>query len=377
MDLAQELVRRQDTVRTALTDRGWSCAVVTSEQNFIYLTGLRFDALSSSAARSLVCIVQTEGPLQLIIPDFLSVEAAESLPDAVITGYDPPREPIDEPLVRSLRSMPPGAVGWETGSESRTGLPLASADHVRTAVEDRGVEDISALLWETRMHKSSVELAAIATASRAGSLAFEAVFAEGVAGRSEREIARALARNALENGADRAEWVACTSGAGSYHRFVAAPRDRIVEAGDLFWADIGLTYSGYWTDFCRAAVAGPVSSERSWLQGTIIEATAVGVDRCRPGTPVSEVADAIRRRMAELGVDALDYGRLGHGIGLSSTEPPSIAEWDPTILAADMVVTIEPAISDPSGLYCAEQVVVVTDGEPEVLTTAPSDLTEA
>lgn len=375
MDFTADIQGRQEAVRAALAHRGWSGAVVTSKQNFIYLTGLRFDALMSSAARSLVCIVPVDGPVQLIVPEFVSAEAGETLPDAVIVGYDPPREAIDESLVRSIATIGPGPVGWETGPESRAGVTLDSADNVRGSMMRDGTEDISGLLWELRMRKSPTEIAAISRASRAGSLAFEALFAHGVEGRSERELARNLAMLALENGADRAEWVACTSGAGSYHRFVSAPRDRIVEPGDLFWADLGLTCGEYWTDFCRAAVAGPVSGERASLQATVVEATAVGVDRCRPGTPVTEVAAAIRRRMADLGADALDYGRLGHGIGLSSTEPPSIATWDPTILAAGMVVTIEPAISHPSGIYCAEQVVAVTDGEPKVLTTAPSLLT--
>jgi Xaa-Pro aminopeptidase len=226
------------------------------------------------------------------------------------------------------------------------------------------------------MRKSPAEIKSIAEASRAGSLAFETVFAQGVAGRSEREIAKSLIRHAVEYGADRAEWVACTSGQGWYHRFVSAPRERTVEVGDMFWADLGLTRGGYWTDFCRAAVAGPISDERKARQEVVIEATNAGVNHCRPGTAVAEVAAAVRGRMAELGADALDYGRLGHGIGLASTEPPSIAEWDSTILSSGMVVTIEPAISHSTGIYCAEQVVVVTDDEPRVLTTAPSTLTE-
>jgi len=372
-----EIRCRQEAFQAGLPERGLGCAVVTSQSNFTYLTGLRFDALWSSAARSLACIVPADGPICLLVPDFILVDTLGALPDAFVTSYDPPRESIEVPLVRSLEAMPPGAVGWETGSESRMGMPLDSTDYVRAAIGGRGVENISAWLWSIRMHKSPAEVEAIAAASRAGSKAFEAVFASGLAGRSEREIARDLARSALENGADRAEWIACTSGAGSYHRFVGPARDRIVEPGDLFWADVGLTYGGYWTDFCRAAVAGRVSRERSSLQTIVVEATTLGVDLCRSGTRVSEVAAAIRRRMGELGGEALEYGRLGHGIGLSSTEPPSVAEWDPTILSAGMVITIEPAISHPSGLYCAEQVVVVTDGAPEVLTTAPSQLTEA
>lgn len=371
----EEIQRRQEEVRTALLGRGWSGAVVTSQQNFAYLTGLRFDALMSSAARSFAVILSVDGPVTLVVPEFVSAEAAQHLPGAVIVGYDPPRDAIDESLRRGIATIPRGPVGWETGPESRAGVTLDSADAVRRETGGEGIEDVSGLLWEVRMRKSPTEIAAITRASRAGSLAFEALFANSIVGRSESEIARHLAVYALENGADRVEWVAATSGAGSYHRFVSAPRDRIVEPGDLFWADIGLTCDGYWTDFCRAAVAGPVSGERASLQARIVEATDVGVDRCRPGMRVSDVAAAIRRQMAHLGVDGLDYGRLGHGIGLSSTEPPSIAEWDPTILAEGMVVTIEPAISHHTGIYCAEQVVVVTRDEPEVVTTASSLLT--
>lgn len=372
-----ELLRRVEAVQAGLVERGWSGAVIATEQNFVYLSGLRFDALWPSAARSLVCIVPADGPLHLLLPAFLAAEAAEANPDSVIAVYDPPQKGVAEPLTRLLTSMPPGPIGWETGGESRVGMSFDAAEAVRTATGDRGAVDVSGLLWEVRLRKSPAEITALTAAARAGTRAFEAVFAEGVEGRTERELARALTRHALDHGADRAEWVAATSGAGSYHRFVAAPRDRVVEAGDMFWADIGLTTGGYWTDFCRAAVAGAVSAERSELQTAVVEATAAGVERCRPGTPVAEVAAAIRARAAELGVELLGYGRLGHGIGLSSSEPPHIAEWDPTILAAGTVVTIEPAVTRASGLYCAEQVVLVTDHDPQVLTTASSELTEA
>lgn len=378
MDLQPaELQQRLHAVQARLADRGWGGGVLTSEANFVYLTGLHFDPVWTSAARSLVCVVPAQGPMHLLLPGFLAADATDMWPDAVVEVYDPPRQAIEEPLVRLLARMPAGPIGWESGTESRLGLSYDTATAVRAAMPHRRSEDVSILLWEIRMLKSPAEVAALATAAAAGSKAFEAVFAAGVTGRTERELAAALSGHALEAGADRAEWVGCTSGSGSYHRFVAGARDRAVEKGDLFWADIGLTSRGYWTDFCRAAVAGPVSGERAHLQGAVIEATLAGVELCRSSVPVGEVAATVRRRAGELGIDLLGYGRLGHGIGLSSTEPPSVAEWDSTVLAPGMVVTIEPALSHPSGLYCAEQVVVVTHGEPEILTRAPSELTEA
>lgn len=369
--------RRLEAVRAGLIDRRWSCAVFTTEQNFVYLTGLRFDALWSSGARSLVCIVPSDGPVQLLIPDFLAETAHERMPEASVHRYDPPRQPVDEPLIDILMAMPEGSVAWEIGGETRLGLTFDSARAIHEAASERGVEDVSDLIWGVRMCKSPTEVAALRSAAKAGAEAFDAVFSEGVAGRSERDIARALAREAISSGADRAEWVACTSGEGNYHHFVAGPTDRIVQPGDMFWADVGLTTQGYWTDFCRAAVSGPVSAERTELQARVIELTRAGIERCRPGVWVAEVAASIRDKAREMEVPLLGYGRLGHGVGLSSTEPPSVAEWDPTTLLPGMVVTIEPALVHPSGLYCAEQVVLVTEGDPEVLSTAPSDLTAA
>jgi Xaa-Pro aminopeptidase len=370
-----ELKTRRRAVQDRLEERGWTACLVTTEQNFVYLTGLRFDALWPSAARSLACVVPADGPLTLVIPDFLIADATESHPEAGIVGYDPPLETIDEPIARVLDGLSPGPIGLELAGESRFGTSLETSDSIRRRLTGREVVDVAGLLWEVRLRKSPSEIAALTAAAEAGARAFRAVFADGVAGRTERDIARALSAHALESGADRAEWVACTSGAGSYHRFVSAPRERVVEPGDMVWADIGLTSDGYWTDFCRAAVAGPVSPERSALQSVVIAATEAGIGRCLPGIPVAEVAAAVRRRASDLGVDLLGYGRLGHGIGLSSTEPPSIAEWDETVLAPGMVVTIEPAVSNASGIYCAEQVVVVTEDQPIVLTTAPSELT--
>jgi Xaa-Pro aminopeptidase len=373
----QDLLRRHETTQTALREQGWGAALVTTQQNFFYLTGLRFDALWPSSARSLACVVAAHGALTLVIPEFVATEATAAMPDAVIVGYDPPRQGIDDPLASVLDGAPEGPIALEKGPESRMGTTLDIADVIRSRLVGRDTVDVTGLLWEQRMRKSPSELTALEAVAAAGARAFEEVFAEGVQGRTESQIARALSRCALENGADHAEWVAATSGAGSYHRFVSAPRERVVERGDMFWADIGLTAGGYWTDFCRAATAGPVDDEHAAKQAVVVDATTAGVEHCRPGVAVGEVAAAIRRRASEFGVDLLGYGRLGHGIGLSSTEPPSIAEWDDTILQADMVVTIEPAVSDTTGIYCAEQVVVVTEKGPRVLTTVRSELTAA
>ncbi len=225
-----------------------------------------------------------------------------------------------------------------------------------------------------RTVKSPYEIACLRAAAQATSAAFAQVLAGTLTGVTERELARRIARAAIGAGADTLGWIAITSGSGSYDRFVSAPRDRVIREGDLVWSDVGVRVDGYWSDFCRAAVVGGPDSRQTELQEAVVEATNAGIEVARAGAAVGEVAAAVRDRSDSLGLDSLGFGRLGHGIGLDATEPPSIAEFDETVLQPGMVVTIEPAVVDDTGIYCAEQVLAITDGAPEVLSTAPVGL---
>ena len=93
----------------------------------------------------------------------------------------------------------------------------------------------------------------------------------------------------------------------------------------------------------------------------------------RPGIRASDVARAVMAAVEREGLPSLGFGRLGHGIGLTATEPPSIVVGDDTILEAGMAITVEPAAVFDDGLYCAEQVVIVGE-EPRVLSLAPGEL---
>ena len=348
--------------------------VVSTEASFTYFTGLRFDPLWSSATRSLVAVISTQGPLQLVLPGFVADEAAERWSDATIWSYDAPPDAVVPHVVNAVGRLPDGSVAFEIGRESRVGFTLEEWDALSVAIGGDRIADGQGLVWELRMRKSPAEIERLRSASRASATAFQQAYAGRLSGKTEREVARILSAAAIAAGADRTGWTAMTSGPGSYGRFVGAPRDRTIETGDMVWTDLGVVVDGYWSDYCRAAVVGGPNTRQMELQSAIVDATNAGIVKARAGNPVSDVAMAVRKRSAELGLRSLGFGRLGHGIGLGATEPPSVAEWDDTMLEPGMVITIEPAVVDESGLFCAEQVVLVTDGAAEVLSIAPTDV---
>jgi Xaa-Pro aminopeptidase len=71
----------------------------------------------------------------------------------------------------------------------------------------------------------------------------------------------------------------------------------------------------------------------------------------------------------------LGQGRIGHGIGLMSTEPPHLATFDDTLCEEGLVFTIEPRFVREHGLFNCEEIVAVTPNGAELLTTTPRHIT--
>jgi len=69
-------------------------------------------------------------------------------------------------------------------------------------------------------------------------------------------------------------------------------------------------------------IVGEVSKEQDKLQDDIYEVTQDATPLMKPGVPIAEVARECGRALERRGYEATyDCGRMGHGMGLMSTEP--------------------------------------------------------
>jgi Xaa-Pro dipeptidase len=267
-----------------------------------------------------------------------------------------------------------GRIGAELGMEMVLDLPYAQFGCLIKALPDAAILDASSLLWSLRMIKSPTEIDCVTKACEITSQAYTDTFNAIRPGMTECEI-ESMMVNSMASLGGKAPWTLVTSGEGNYDLVSKGGGARKVQISDMVWMDAGCAVNGYHSDFSRAGVMGGASRLQHDAQNLVHEATMIGLELLRPGVPAAEVA--LRCNAA---IEALPFpvtssisglaGRVGHGLGLFITELPSLSEHDTTVLAAGMIVTIEPGFATNYGTFHAEENVLITPEGPRTLSSS-------
>jgi Xaa-Pro aminopeptidase len=192
---------------------------------------------------------------------------------------------------------------------------------------------------------------------------------------TERQVAGVLQAAMLEGGAEQIAFILLNSGEGNYNRICGFATDRRVQTGDMIWTDMGARVNDYCADFSRAGVVGGPTDQQRRMQELIVSVTAKGVEAAGPGVPISDIVRACNAEMKHRGQEnTFVAGRIGHGVGLSNTEPPHVALYDKALLEPGMVITIEPGIVQPYGTFHCEENVIITETGREVISSASREL---
>ncbi|MBA2359616.1 MAG: M24 family metallopeptidase, partial [Actinobacteria bacterium] len=83
------------------------------------------------------------------------------------------------------------------------------------------------------------------------------------------------------------------------------------------------------------------------------------------GVRAGEVDDVVRKAIEQAGGSYPHH--TGHGLGTAFHEAPRIIPGDNRVLEAGMIVALEPGVYTETWGLRVEQVVLVTDGDPEIL----------
>lgn len=141
------------------------------------------------------------------------------------------------------------------------------------------------------------------------------------------------------------------------------PGDTIVKAGDFFTFDIGCIYDGYCSDMTRTVGVNSLSDKQKEIYDIVLNAHFKARDIAKEGILSCEVDRAAREYIGSFGYKDSFGHATGHGVGLDIHENPTVSFNSQTVLAQNMVITIEPGIylNNEFGVRIEDMYVITKD----------------
>lgn len=348
---AMTTTARRQRLDAALADEGIGALLVTERIDVRWLTG--FTGTAGTA------LVVPGRPTLLCTDSRYEERAADEAPDA------------DVVLDRTW-----GWLGEQLGDQpvwvQADGLPWALA---RELAEDHDVRPTTGVLGTLRQQKDDAEVAALRRACAITDAAFADACTWLAPGLTEREVARRLVRTCEDLGADGPAFPPIVASGPNGSRPHHDPGDRVLQPGDLVTMDFGALASGYHADMTRTIALGRPDPALARIHDLVRAAQQAGVEAATEGAALADVDRAGRQLIADAGHGAHFTHGTGHGVGLAIHETPFLGPTAAGTLADRMAVTVEPGVYVPGlGGVRIEDVVLVTSGGPQRLTTSPREL---
>ena len=375
-------------LRAAMADRDIGALILLGNNAVTYATGTSWplgDAGMSHVERPVAVVLADDEWPHLFLP--FREGAAE--------GSDLPADHIHPPVYLELDEGVETFAQW-ISEVIPSGVPVA-VDELTGAMRRAGTRlfpggppaDAAPIVGAAKAIKTRDEIACIRKAVRITDEAMVDVQAALAPGIRQIDLSAKFLRRAFELGAVASMlepiWQVMpdtkAGGVWTTHGDLALPllsTERTLQAGDVLWTDVSITYGGYCSDFGRTWIVGREPTPRQQAQfrrwRDVMQAV-LGVTR----------AGATAAELSRAATDAnggsrpwLPHFYLGHGIGVNAAEMPMIGtdlgdEFDANyVLEAGMVLVLEPVIwEDGTGGYRSEEVVVITEDGWMTLTDYP------
>jgi Xaa-Pro aminopeptidase len=371
----QNYARRRQRLARQLGPAGLDAILVSHPVNVTYLTGFSGEASYLIVGRKRALMV-SDGRF--------TTQLAEECPGLDVHIRPPSQMTVPE-VAKVLTTLGVRKVGFESSHLTVADLEWLKelAPTVNWAPTKRWVEELRAV-------KDALEVAQIREAIGAAERAFTVFKAALGPDDTEKQLADRMEQYVRQVGATGTSFPTIV-GVGPRSGLPHAPlTDARVAAADFLLVDWGAAGRFYKSDLTRMIV-----TRRSWFRpaharpgradqklakvyGTVLAAQAAAIAAVRPGARARDVDAAARTVIADAGYGAAFSHGLGHGIGLQVHEAPNLRASSEDVLAAGMVVTVEPGIylAGWGGVRIEDDLLLTPDGC-DVLTTLPRDLTAA
>lgn len=344
---------RISKLREKMAELALDAFLITSYENYRYFSGFTGSNCALIITKN-ACFALTDGRYDIQIR-----EQAQGF-DIVIVS-----QPMHEHIAEILSAY--ARVGYET--QKITDFELRNLKSVCDSVELVPCPNFGDTI---RMVKDEGEISAIRRAVKCSDDAFTAFVKSIKRGMTEREAAALLEYEMARRGsrAPAFETIAASGLRSAMPH--AEPTDHPIEDNSLMTFDFGATVDGYMSDITRTLHIGTPPRELLTLWELVFEVQQKCVAHARSGMRARELDEYQRSLFAEHGMEKYIMHSLGHGVGLAIHEAPTVSKRSETVLAENMIITIEPGLYiENLGGVRIEDTVLITKDSAEALTQSP------
>ncbi len=335
-----------------------------------------------------VVIVPAEGEAVLLVHSLRANHSKDQacLRDIRLFGAWGTQKPIADnaydaiSMILDEKKLKGGKIGYEGDFLSMT--QFNKLKEISEATEMVNVQD---LLLNSRMIKTEYEILMLKMASYLANIGMVAAIDNIRKSEIEASIAAEIAMRQAwskdlgeyevasfgntEGGIVNALW--CYSCSGTRVPYgCECPSNRVPKEGEVCLPVCWAAIDGYHTENERTVMIGDIDERHLEAYKAMNEGRKRAFAMMKEGVTAGEVYDAATSAYVEAGFEAYLPGRVGHGMGQSLHEVPSLNRNSKMVLKEGMVCTVEPGLVFPDwgSTRHSDTVVIRKDGI-EILTT--------
>jgi Xaa-Pro aminopeptidase len=348
-----DYLARASRVVADAAEQGLAGVLVTPGPDLVWLTGYKPTAITE---RLTVLVLTQDREPTLLVPalERPDAEAAEGVKGMAMLDWADGTDPYD---AAAALIRPDAAYGI---SDSAWALHLLGLQARLPSTRYRSLTESLPMM---RAVKDADELERLAAAGAAADATYGEIVKRRFAGRRETEVAADLASLLHEFGHEQIDFTVVGSGPNGANPHHEAG-DRLIQAGDAVVLDFGGLMFGYGSDTTRTVCVGEPTPEIRRVHEVVRQAQEAGVAAVRPGVSCQDIDRAARAVITEAGYGEAFIHRTGHGIGVTTHEPPYMIEGEERPLVPGMCFSVEPGIylAGRFGVRIEDIVTVTEDG---------------
>jgi Xaa-Pro aminopeptidase len=341
-----------------MQQHGLDALLLTTETNVRYFTGF-LTRFWESPTRPWYLIIPLKGKPIAVIPSIGKALMNQTWVEDIRTWPSPDLNDDGISLLSdTLNEIAKNKnIGIPSGIETYVRMPQADLKELSQNIKLTSDFDI---VKKLRMTKTNEEISKIENACRIAAEAFRRVPEIAFENVNLDEVFRKFQVLCLEAGADWVPYLAGGADTEGYDDVISPAKEAPLKKRDILMLDTGLVWDGYFCDYDRNWSVDTPSKVVSDAYSQLLEASDAAFELAKPGATASDLFHAMNSILTKNSIGT-DAGRLGHGVGMSLTEWPSLIPDDHTVLEKGMVLSLEPGISINEKIIVHEENIEITE----------------